>query len=81
MDLTRAGNGSKKQGLSDAPHLRPDKQYDIRARADLAAPIVDVFASFINEGRPESVFLPDALRPIEADADRYGMTLTPSSRT
>ena len=54
-----------------------DKQYDIRAsRAtyrNFAAPIVDVFASFINEGRPERI-LPDALRPIEADADRYGMT-------
>ena len=34
---------------------------------------MDVFASFINEGRPERI-LPDALRPIEADADRYGMT-------
>ncbi|WP_279062024.1 hypothetical protein [Bilophila wadsworthia] len=54
-----------------------DKQYDIRAsRAtyrNFAAPIVDVFASFVNEGRPERI-LPDALRPIEADADRYGMT-------
>lgn len=54
-----------------------DKQYDIRAsRAtyrNFAAPIVDVFASFINEGRPERA-IPDALRPIEADADRYGMT-------
>ena len=54
-----------------------DKQYDIRAsRAtyrNFAAPIVDVFASFINEGRPERI-LPDALRPIEADADRYGIT-------
>ena len=54
-----------------------DKQYDIRAsRAtyrNFAAPIVDVFASFINEGRPERI-LPDALRPIEADTDRYGMT-------
>ena len=54
-----------------------DKQYDIRAsRAtyrNFAAPIVDVFASFISEGRPERI-LPDALRPIEADADRYGMT-------
>lgn len=34
---------------------------------------MDVFASFINEGRPERA-IPDALRPIEADADRYGMT-------
>lgn len=54
-----------------------DKQYDIRAgRAayrNFAAPIVDVFASFINDGRPERV-IPDALRPIESDADRYPMT-------
>ena len=54
-----------------------DKQYDIRANRatyrNFAAPIVDVFASFINEGRPERA-IPDALCPIEADADRYGMT-------
>lgn len=53
-----------------------DKQYDIRAsRAtyrNFAAPIVDVFASFINEGRPERA-IPNALRLIEADADRYCM--------
>ena len=67
-------NGQGKELLHPAMLL---KQYDIRAsRAtyrNFAAPIVDVFASFINEGRPERI-LPDALRPIEADADRYGIT-------
>lgn len=54
-----------------------NKQYEIRSgRAtyrNFAAPVVDVFASFINEGRPARL-LPDALRPVERDADRFGMT-------
>lgn len=54
-----------------------DKQYEIRvsraAYRNFAAPVVDVFAAFINEGRPRRN-IPAALRPVEADADRYGLS-------
>ena len=78
MDLYEGGERIEENRAYLTRHTyESDKQYDIRAsRAtyrNFAAPIVDVFASFINEGRPERI-LPDALRPIEADADRYGMT-------
>ena len=52
-----------------------EAQYDIRvSRAtyrNFAAPIVDVFSGMVCEGRPERT-LPDALKPIEDDADRLG---------
>ena len=78
MDLYEGGERIEENRAYLTRHTyESDKQYDIRAsRAtyrNFAAPIVDVFASFINEGRPERI-LPDALRPIEADADRYGIT-------
>lgn len=52
-----------------------DAQYAIRKERatyrNFAAPIVDVFSGMVCEGRPERT-LPDALTPIEKDADRMG---------
>ena len=51
------------------------KQYDIRFQRatyrNFAAPIVDVFASFINEGRPQRV-LPAKLEDMQDNVDRLG---------
>lgn len=51
------------------------KQYDIRFQRatyrNFAAPIVDVFASFINEGRPQRV-LPAKLEDMQENVDRLG---------
>lgn len=51
------------------------KQYDIRFQRatyrNFAAPIVDVFASFINEGRPQRV-LPAKLEGMQENVDRLG---------
>lgn len=51
------------------------KQYDIRFQRatyrNFAAPIVDVFASFINEGRPPRV-LPAKLEDMQDNVDRLG---------
>lgn len=54
----------------------PDEQWKTRlvraAYRNFASPIVDLFGSFINEGRPPRA-LPDGLTPMEADVDRTGM--------
>lgn len=55
--------------------METEKQYEVRlgisAYRNFASPVVDVFSSSINEGRPARV-IPDALRPVELDADRRG---------
>ena len=56
------------------PYETP-KQYDIRLQRatyrNFAAPVVDVFASFVNEGRPPRV-LPAKLQSMQDDIDRLG---------
>lgn len=73
-------DGSGKPSHSGACYLvrhayEPDDQWQIRlvraAYRNFAAPIVDLFASFINQGRPARA-LPDGLAGIETDADRLG---------
>nr|DAK94206.1 MAG TPA: portal [Bacteriophage sp.] len=78
MDLYEGGRCVEvervKTLLTKHPFETP-AQYDIRvSRAtyrNFAAPIVDVFSGMVCEGRPERT-LPDALKPIEKDADRLG---------
>ena len=78
MDLYEGGRCVEvervKTLLTKHPFETP-AQYEIRLdRAtyrNFAAPIVDVFSGMVCEGRPERT-LPDALTPIEKDADRLG---------
>ena len=78
MDLYKGGRCVEvervKKLLTKHPFETP-AQYDIRIdRAtyrNFAAPIVDVFSGMVCEGRPERT-LPEALKPIEKDADRLG---------
>ncbi len=58
----------------------PESQWNTRltraAYRNFAAPIVDLFAAFINEKRPPRT-LPDALRALEKDVDRNGRGADP----
>lgn len=73
-------DGSGKPSHSGACYLvrhayEPEDQWQTRlvraAYRNFAAPIVDLFASFINQGRPARM-LPERLKVIEKDADRLG---------
>ena len=78
MDLYEGGRCIEVEHVKELLTRHPfetQAQYDIRvSRAtyrNFAAPIVDVFSGMVCEGRPERT-LPDALTPIEKDADRLG---------
>ena len=78
MDLYEGGRRIEVERVKTLLTRHPfetEAQYKIRLdRAtyrNFAAPIVDVFSGMVCEGRPERT-LPDALTPIEKDADRLG---------
>lgn len=78
MDLYEGGRCVEVERVKTLLTRHPfetEAQYKIRLdRAtyrNFAAPIVDVFSGMVCEGRPERT-LPDALKPIEKDADRLG---------
>lgn len=78
MDLYEGGRCIEVERVKTLLTRHPfetEAQYKIRLdRAtyrNFAAPIVDVFSGMVCEKRPERT-LPDALKPIEDDADRLG---------
>ena len=78
MDLYEGGRCVEVERVKTLLTRHPfetEAQYKIRLdRAtyrNFAAPIVDVFSGMVCESRPERT-LPDALKPIEKDADRLG---------
>ncbi len=78
MDLYEGGRRIEVERVNTLLTKHPfetEAQYKIRLdRAtyrNFAAPIVDVFSGMVCEKRPERT-LPDALTPIEKDADRLG---------
>ena len=76
LDLYEGGDRvEKKSGYLTRHLFETEKQYEVRlsrvAYRNFAAPIVDIFASFVCGRRPERD-LPEALQPILADVDRLG---------
>ncbi len=85
MDLYEGGERIEgKQGLSDAPHLRIGTSNTTSGRAghvpQLRGPHRGRVRQLHQRGAAGAYFA-RRLRPIEADADRYGMTADASSRT
>ncbi|MEG2005267.1 MAG: hypothetical protein RR014_04430, partial [Bilophila sp.] len=77
LDLYEGGVRVEKSNYLTRHLFESDTQWDIRQKRNTylnyAAPIVDIFAAFINEGRPPRE-LPDELKAAEINADRLGTT-------
>lgn len=76
LDLYEGGRRVEENAAYLIRHpYETQKQYDIRFQRatyrNFAAPIVDVFASFINEGRPPRT-LPAKLQDMQDNVDRLG---------
>jgi len=81
LDLYEGGKHVEGKSAYLVRHPYESKaQYKIRMERatyrNFTAPIVDVFASFINENRPQRE-LPTSLSAIEENADRMGMRANP----
>nr|DAT56336.1 MAG TPA: portal [Caudoviricetes sp.] len=81
LDLYEGGSlVEKNTGYLIRHPYESEKQFNIRRQRatyrNYAAPIVDVFASFINEDRPPRQ-LPETLREVEQNADRLGTKANP----